>query len=91
MKRVIGLPGEEIEIRNHQVRINGETLDEPYAESPTHGTLEPLRLGSDQIFLMGDNRGASCDSRRHGPLSVDQVVARAIFRDRPLHRMGFLE
>lgn len=90
MKRVIAVPGEELAIRAHQVLIDGAVLEEPYATPPTHGVVGPLRLGPGEYFLMGDNRGQSCDSRVHGPVTGDRLIGRAIFRSRPWRRMGYL-
>jgi signal peptidase I len=91
MKRVIGLPGEEIEIRNHRVLVDGRLLHEPYAMTPTHGAVEPLVMGPDEYFLMGDNRPRSCDSRVHGPITRDKMEARMLARTGPFRRAGILE
>jgi signal peptidase I len=81
IKRVVGLPGETIEIRDNVVYIDGEKLDEPYltAEAKTHnGTLPPEQIPDDSLFVMGDNRGDSADSRFGlGFVPVDKVIGRA--------------
>jgi signal peptidase I len=90
-KRVIALPGEEIEIRGHEVIVDGQVLTEPYATPPTHGLVPPRRMGPDECFVMGDNRCQSCDSRTHGPLPVEWIVGRAVYRIRPWERSGRLD
>lgn len=83
IKRVIGLPGETIEMSNCQVKIDGRTLLEPYLD-PEVVTLnncgqnfEPLVVPEDHVFVMGDNRGGSQDSRAIGPIDEDDLVGRA--------------
>ena len=76
IKRVVGLPGETVEIREGSVRINGRALSESYAV----GTTAPdnhWQLGTNQLFVMGDNRELSLDSRSFGPIALSQVVGRA--------------
>lgn len=90
-KRVIALPGEEIEIRGHEVIVDGQVLTESYATPPTHGLVPARRLGPDECFVMGDNRCSSCDSRTHGPLPVEWIVGRAVFLAKPRERMGRLD
>jgi signal peptidase I len=82
IKRVIGLPGETVEVRNGQVLINGVPLNEPYlpeSARPQMGSMAPVRVPSDAVFVMGDNRGNSSDSRSWGPLPLDKIVGQAWF------------
>jgi len=78
IKRVIGLPGETIEIRDSTVFVNGQGLVEPYLKDgsfmPDFG---PVTVPAGQVFVMGDNRNASQDSRVFGPIPVDEIVGRA--------------
>jgi len=90
VKRVIGLPGETVEIRGGRVLINGQVLDEPYL----HGVLTtcdlcnyPIVLGPDQYWVMGDNRPNSRDSRSFGPIRSDQIVGEVILRYWPLDKV----
>ena len=85
IKRVVGLPGDTVEGQNGQVLINGEPLDEPYLdEGVTTGDFDPVEVPEDHLFMMGDNRGDSRDSRFFGPIAEDTIVGRAFFRVWPL-------
>jgi signal peptidase I len=83
IKRVIALPGETIEVRSCRVLIDGQTLEEPYLDpnvvTPGNcgGDLAPLTIPEDHVFVMGDNRGGSQDSRNLGPIEEDDLVGRA--------------
>ncbi|GIO32144.1 MULTISPECIES: signal peptidase I [Paenibacillus] len=82
VKRVIGVPGDTVEVKNHKLYVNGEPQTEPYTEveiqDPDFG---PLKLDKDHYFVMGDNRhlGASKDSRSFGSVSAKDIVGRAEF------------
>lgn len=86
-KRVIGLPGETIEIRDRQVYINGALLPEAYLEPDVvtypQGQVS-WQLGTDEYFVMGDNRVESGDSRSRGPMLSKDIVGRAWLRYWPL-------
>ncbi len=84
IKRVIGLPGDTLEIRGRQVLINGQPLSEPYARfvDGAHGAMEGERLGPvvippHKLFMMGDNRDRSMDSRVWGLLDESKVEGKA--------------
>ncbi len=77
IKRVIGLPGDQVEIHDGQVYVNGQALDEPYLNQETRGNLAPRVVPPLHVFVMGDNRRASNDSRSFGPVHVDNIVGRA--------------
>ena len=102
IKRVIGEGGDEVEIRDDGlVYINGEQLDEPYLYSdepggPPQSTTAPLdqstwTIPAGELFLMGDHRSNSADSRTFGPVEVDQVIGRAWLRYWPLDTFGILD
>ena len=76
IKRVIGLPGETIEVSGGMVYINGRPLDEPYI-APSNSTYPARTLSTDEYFVMGDNRGLSRDSRQFGPIHPSNIVGRA--------------
>ncbi len=81
IKRVIALPGEEIEMRSCTVLIDGRVLNEPYLDPVSStscgGDIEPEVIPENHVFVMGDNRGGSQDSRQIGPISEDDLVGRA--------------
>jgi signal peptidase I len=85
VKRVIGLPGETLEVRHRDVYINGTKLDEPYAvhtdpiQFPQRDNFGPITLGPDQFFMMGDNRDNSNDSRFWGPAPRQSFIGRPLF------------
>lgn len=102
IKRVIGEGGDEVEIRDDGlVYINGEALDEPYVYSdepggPPQDTTAPLDQSSwtipeGELFLMGDHRSNSADSRTFGPVELEQIIGRAWLRYWPLSAFGILD
>lgn len=83
IKRVIGLPGETVQIKDGFVWINGEKLEDPYGTTATsvYGiTEEPVVLAEDEYFVMGDNRDDSRDSRMIGPIKSNKIVGRVCLR-----------
>jgi len=100
IKRVIGLPGETIEFRNDQLYINGKVHNEPYLdiekkEWESKGILlttnyGPITVPKDSVFLLGDNRNNSRDSREIGSISLSRVVGKANIVIWPLSRISFL-
>lgn len=88
IKRVVGLPGEVLEVRNNRVYIDGEVLSESYISEVMQGDFGPVTIPEDHIFVMGDNRRFSRDSRTVGTIPVDDILARAWFRVWPLEDFG---
>lgn len=88
IKRVIGLPGDTIEVRDHKVFRNGQELDEGYLGEPTNGTYGPVQVPANRLFVMGDNRNNSKDSRDSmvGFVPYDLVVGRADLVFWPLNK-----
>jgi len=82
IKRIIGLPGDHIEIHDGTVYINGEPLDEPYLDVVTEGTWGPYDVPEDCYFMLGDNRNDSADSRywQNTYLTRDGIVGKAVFK-----------
>ena len=79
VKRLIGLPGEKIEIRDWNIYINDEILVEEYEASSPEYIFGPIVLEENQYFVLGDNRNNSKDSHEFGPLNGDQILGR-VFR-----------
>jgi signal peptidase I len=91
IKRVIALEGETVEARGGHVYIDGLLLDEPYLpEAVVTSDFGPVIVPTDQLWVMGDNRQNSGDSRVFGPITEDSVVGRTVLRLFPLRRIAFL-
>lgn len=91
IKRVIGLPGDVIEIHDNQVFVNGQPLQEPYLASSTSGSYGPTTVPPLNIFVLGDNRNFSNDSRSFGTVPLKNVVGRAWFSYWPPDQLGFIQ
>ena len=93
LKRIVGLSGEEVRLSEGYLWIDGEHLDEPYLGGlPASLGLEERvwKLAQDEVFVMGDNRARSTDSREFGPVGAGLIVARVSFRWWPLRRWGWV-
>lgn len=90
VKRIVGLPGEEISIDRGTVYVNGRRLDEPYVVRPDRLSLAPEAIPEDALFVMGDNRSESGDSRMFGPVSRAQLAGVAILRYFPFTEIRWL-
>lgn len=95
IKRIIGLPGDTVEIRRGEVSVNGEPLKEPYVRNdpckrarPKTCSFGPVTVPKNHYFMMGDNRTNSVDSRFFGPVPEDDVIGEALIRFWPLSRAG---
>jgi signal peptidase I len=90
VKRLIGLPGDLWEERNGYVFINGRRLDEPYIRAARRdtGTIAPIRIPYGRYFMMGDNRAASCDSRRWGTVPRSSLIGKVIATYWPPRRVA---
>lgn len=87
IKRVVAVGGDRLEIRNNQVWVNGNALDESYLEPGYYmNDLAPLYVPVDHLWVMGDNRDNSQDSRRFGAIEMDDVIGRAFVRIWPIPR-----
>lgn len=91
IKRVIGLPGETVTVSDNQVLIDGEPIAEPYLpDTVTMGDDGPFEVGVDEVFVMGDNRQFSFDSRRFGTIPYGDLIGRAFITIWPLSNFGGL-
>ena len=97
IKRVIGVGGDTVEIHDGGVYINDERLDEPYIYTESDGSVQTTDaaqerwvIPGDELFLMGDHRQDSADSRAFGPVPVNQVIGRAWLRYWPFDTFGVL-
>jgi signal peptidase I len=97
VKRVIGMPGETIEVKTDGVYINGQKLNEPWLRPQSAGlpisqgpSKGPVHIPPESYFVMGDNRANSADSRVFGPIARGAIVGRAIFVVWPPGRLGGL-
>ena len=98
IKRVIGVAGDTIQVKDGQVFVNGTALDEPYLFADADGTRQSTTSDEPQwvvpdndVFVMGDHRQASADSRLFGPIPVASVLGRALLRYWPLAAFGTIQ
>lgn len=90
VKRVIGIPGDTVDIKDGFVYVNGNKLTEDYVKGTTFAgeiTL-PLTVEKNQVFVMGDNREVSVDSRAFGTVDYDRLEGKVAFRIFPLNKVG---
>ena len=88
IKRVIGLPGETVEIRDSRILVDGAPIDEPYLGNVHMASEGPFTVGEEEVFVMGDNRNASFDSRRFGSVPYGDLVGEAFLTIWPLANFG---
>ena len=96
IKRVIGLPGDHIEIKDGKVFLNGEELNEPYIQSGVvtdngHGNCTNIIVPENCVFAMGDNRAQSSDCRRFGCIPLDKIESKVWIRIWPLNLFGKID
>lgn len=100
IKRLIGLPGEEVQIKDGEVYIynnenpDGFLLSEPYLAEGTNTyamNSDKIKISDNEIFVLGDNRGSSKDSRVFGPVNKSFIVGKVMFRGWPFNRAQFFE
>jgi signal peptidase I len=92
IKRVVGLPGETVEIRQGRVYVNGKALEEPYI-LPAYldsGNFSPFAVPAHEYFVMGDHRDSSNDSRMFGPVPAEYIYGKAVFAYWPMDHFGTL-
>lgn len=89
IKRVIGLPGDTVAIKNGYVYINGQPLDEPYELEKPRGNYRALTVPENSLFVMGDNRNNSFDSRFWGVVPEELIIGKAMARFYPFPNATF--
>jgi signal peptidase I len=92
IKRVVGLPGDTVEIRSGHVYVNGKRLPEPYLppESADSGSFGPTRVPRGEYFVLGDHRTSSNDSRVFGPVARPFIYGKAVFAYWPVDHFGLI-
>ncbi len=93
IKRIIGMPGETVEVKDNAMHINGALLNESQylaQDVVTVGDLKEI-LGPKEYWVQGDNRSSSLDSRSFGPIKRSDIVGRAVFRGWPYSRITWFE
>ena len=91
IKRIIGLPGETIEVSGGIVYIDGEPLAEDYIADQPEYQFGPVTIPDDQYIVLGDNRNNSLDSHAWGFVPADNIIGRATIRFWPFDRIGTIE
>ena len=95
IKRIVGLPGDTVEVTDGTVLVNGDELDENYIQSPPTYEQAPLTIPAGNYFVLGDNRNASYDSHAWNIsqpfVPEDQIIGRAVVRFWPPTRLGGLD
>lgn len=97
IKRVIGVPGDTVEIIDNVLYVNGQAQTEsyarvdPYANIVLNGSMEKITIPEGKLFVLGDNRGESLDSRSFGLIDLSWVEGKAIFRLFPLDKIGSID
>jgi signal peptidase I len=91
IKRLIGLPGDKVEVKDGKVYVNGQPLPENYIEDRPNYNFGPVTVPSNQYLVLGDNRNNSYDSHYWGFVPRDKIIGRAVVRFWPLNRVGELD
>jgi len=93
IKRVVGIPGDSVEIRDGSVYINGTRVNEPYLkpEFRDHRTFKKMVVPGGQYFVLGDHRNSSNDSRSWGCVAQSLIYGKAVFSYWPFSRLGLVE
>jgi signal peptidase I len=92
IKRIVGVPGDQLEVKDGKVYVNNQPLTENYiSREPIRGQFGPVIVPANQYFVMGDNRNSSYDSRFWGFVPRDRIVGKAAFRFWPLNCLGELK
>jgi signal peptidase I len=91
VKRVIGLPGDDLTSKGNTIYVNGKKLAQPWSHyEPLERHIGNVHVPANHYFMMGDNQPASCDSRYWGSVPRSSIIGKAFIRIWPLNRIGFL-
>ena len=88
IKRVVGLPGDQLVVEQGQLIRNGQRVQEPWLSEEMDYAMNPVTVPEQHLWVMGDNRNASLDSHLWGPLPETKVIGTAVWRYWPLQRFG---
>jgi signal peptidase I len=91
IKRVIGIPGDVVEVREGQVYVNGEIIEEGYIKEPPDYQWGPEQVPEDAYLVLGDNRNSSYDSHAWGFVPAENIIGKAMVRFWPVDRLGWLD
>ena len=93
LKRVIGLPGDVVQVTGAQLYVNGQAIDEPYLAETMNYEFGPVTVPEDNVLLLGDNRNASFDAHMWSNpfVPMDNIKGKAFFLYWPVSQFGFLE
>jgi len=91
IKRLIGLPGDKVEVKGGRVYVNDQPLKENYIEEKPNYDFGPVRVPPNQYLVLGDNRNNSYDSHYWGFVPRDRIIGRAVVRFWPLNRVGEID
>lgn len=91
IKRVIGVPGDTVEVKDGRVYVNSQALEESYIAAPPDYLWGPIEVPEDAYLVLGDNRNKSFDSHYWGFVPKDHILGRAVFRFWPPNRLGTLD
>lgn len=91
IKRVIALPGDRLSIQEGSVYLNGSQIEEEYLDVTQRGDMAEIVVPMGNVFVLGDNRNDSSDSRLWGPLDVEEIIGKAVFRYWPFADAGSVD
>jgi signal peptidase I len=98
IKRIIGLPGDKVMVKDEEVYVNGVKLDEPYIAAKTNlwdggfsKNGEEIVVPDGELYVMGDNRPRSSDSREFGPIPVSSIIGQVFYRYFPSSKVGTID
>lgn len=78
-KRIVGMPGESVSFHEGRLYINGAAMDEPYVQRPCHWEHEPIQVGPDEFYVVGDNRSMDFYDHEQGRADRQRIVGRVVF------------